>query len=204
MLSKAGEIAIVRANQTRTAKEYERKMIALQHLHATDTSRKSADLQRAMDEKERVATENRFLKRDLTEEGEKVKNLRRSIKDVDTLPGKAALARGDVNASPLTTPRKGKGLPYRDGFDDEEVLASPTRPASGKFRRGTPKAGAKRKRRPMDDSPGQALQLSQPRESTDLGTRPVEEIQADALQKLGQDDGRFEVGWSEEWPMWWH
>ncbi|KAI9819353.1 MAG: hypothetical protein M1832_004058 [Thelocarpon impressellum] len=196
-LSKAGEICIVRSNQAKASKEYERKLYALQKLHADEAARQRAELERAAAEKERIATDMAFLKRDLSDEGARVRNLQRSIRDGASSVGKppGPPARGVSVASPMSTPRKGRGLPYRDGFDDDEIMASPSKPSGGRSKVVTPRTGTKRKRNAVDDSPVPALELSQPRrESTGDGAPPQQEAVAskEGIVLKEEPDGRYE------------
>ncbi|KAI9850714.1 MAG: hypothetical protein M1838_005205 [Thelocarpon superellum] len=192
-LTKTGEISIVRANQAKAIKEYERQITTIQHLHANEAAQQKAELERALTEKERVATENKFLKRDLTEEGERVRSLKRSMKEGESPANKAVLTRGGFSAGLATTPRKEKGLPYRDGFDDHDIVPSPTR-STPRSKAGTPKGASKRKRKAIDDSPIPVLPLSQPRnESFAEAETDAQESAGDAvvLHRTG-DDGRFQ------------
>ena len=188
-------MSIVRINQAKSAKEYERKIITLQKLHADEAARQKTDLQRATAEGERIATENKFLKRDLTEEGEKIRNLKRSMKDSESMDVRKEIH----NDSPVWTPRKGRGLPYRDGFDDDEIVLSPPKPQSGRSKAATPKAGVKRKRKPATDSPTQALELSQGRREGELDTATPKgtDFNAVSIPKLARANGAFEVGFHQ-------
>jgi hypothetical protein len=47
-------------------------------VHADEAARQRAEIESARAEKEKIATENMFLKRDLTEEGEQTRLLRRT------------------------------------------------------------------------------------------------------------------------------
>jgi hypothetical protein len=61
------------------------------------------------------------------------------------------------------TPKKTRILPFRDGFDDDEMaVVSPTKSSGGRSKPGTPTVGGKRKRKASLDSPIQmaSLQLS--------------------------------------------
>ncbi|KAI9696788.1 MAG: hypothetical protein M1836_005150 [Candelina mexicana] len=191
VLAKNGEVAIIRSNEAKRAKEQERKTIALQRLHADEEARRKADIERTRAEKEKVETECRFLQQDLANEAEKSRNIQRRLKGVD---GKAPLARPTANASPLTTPKKAKTLPYRDGFDDDEVLLVSSSKSNVRSQRGTPKAGAKRKRRANEGSPSQPLQLSEPKAREDGTGRGKQQDLGHThvlLQELGQEDERF-------------
>ncbi|KAI9877160.1 MAG: hypothetical protein M1830_004670, partial [Pleopsidium flavum] len=193
-LSKAGEIAIVRANQAKTATEYERRLNTAQKLHADEAARQRAEIESARAEKEKIATENMFLKRDLTEEGEQTRILRRNLKNVGG-GDKVVLAKTKANASPVTTPKKHKSLPFRDGFDDDEIMVTSPSKVAQKTKRGTPKVGDKRKRKVIDDSPGQPLQLSQSKGETITEDEPQPDVPLEdtTLQKLGKEDDRFPV-----------
>jgi hypothetical protein len=194
-LAKAGEISIVRANQAKAIKEYERKMTAMQNLHADEVAKKKAEIEAALAEKERVATENKFLKKDLTDEGEVIKNLRKNFKNMDSrgidgIPGYSI-------GSPMTTPKKLRNQSYRDGFDDDEIIMSPSKAQAARGRPGTPKIGAKRKRRGTEDSPGLPIRMSQPNQPGVVEEeKPQQEIELDAnlLRKFGKEDERFQVG----------
>ncbi|KAI9807456.1 MAG: hypothetical protein M1833_000201 [Piccolia ochrophora] len=190
--SKTGEIAIIRANQAKALREGERKLTALQKLHADEIVRQRQEIDRAKAERERVSTENKFLKRDLTEEGERVRRLRRTGKGGDTSGTGAALNLGHTSASPLSTPKKTKALAYRDGFDDGEITISPSKVQTPTLKAPTPKAVSKRKRRGTEDSPGHVLQLSQPRRESEEDLQRGAIAAAGTFHRLKQDDGKFD------------
>lgn len=144
--AKTGEIAIVRANQEKTMKEYERRIAVMQKLHSDEAARQKAELEAGKKERERMETDNRFLKHDLAQESERTRRLNG--------PGKARVEKQE-------TPRKTKRAGLGDGFDDDEVvLVSPSK-SKDKSREQTPKVGAKRKR-PAQDSPIAPLSFDQP------------------------------------------
>lgn len=191
-LAKAGEISIVRANQMKTSKEHEKQIAALQKLHADAAAHQKVEIENARAERERIATENRFLKRDLIEETEKAKQLQRVAKG----------AVGTTNGRTVNLPKKGTGTTlayrgnFRDGFDDDEIQAvSPSKIAT-RSKAMTPKASAKRKRKAVDDSPGQPLQLSQPKRD-ELPDAPAQVSRPDAsflsTQVGRKEDQRFQV-----------
>ncbi|MCJ1365827.1 hypothetical protein MMC16_004952 [Acarospora aff. strigata] len=193
-LAKAGEIAIVRANQAKITKEYEYKMKATEKFHADEAARQKLQIESARAELENITTENKFLKQDLNEEGEQTRILRRNLKNAgagvggNTIPSKEA-----ANAGPQTTPKKHKALPFRDGFDDDEIMVISPSKVAPKAKRGTPKVGDKRKRKVNDDSPGQPLQLSQSRGENiveDVEQPRVQEENA-VLEKISRQDDRF-------------
>jgi len=155
VMSKTGEIAIVRANHDKTAKEYERRLAVMQQLHAEETSKQRAELDRLRRDRDKVETDNRFLQHDLAQEAERSKGSRRTLAirpSNGTKPAEAA------QPSPASTPKKDKSLAIRDGFNDDEVIfISPTK-AKDRSKASTPK-GVKRKRQAVeaDQSPGSGL-----------------------------------------------
>ncbi len=192
-MAKAGEIAIVRANQAKKSREYEYKLKAVEQAHADEAARQKMQIESARAELETIATENIFLKQDLNEEGEQTRILRRNLKNVGA---GGAQARATANASPVTTPKKHKALPFRDGFDDDEIMVTSPSRAVQKTRKGTPKVGDKRKRNVAGNSPGQPLLLSQSKEKNTTTDQPPQKVPEEdaALQSLGKEDGRFPVG----------
>lgn len=153
-LAKQGEIAIVRANQEKATKEYERRLAVMQKLHADESARQRADLEAGRKEREKMETDNRFLQHDLAQESGRAK--------VPVGRGRAAPPRKEKQ-----TPQKSRQAALGDGFDDNEVqLVSPSRSKEKekekeRSQEQTPKVGAKRKR-PAADSPIPALSFSQP------------------------------------------
>ncbi|TKA77824.1 hypothetical protein B0A55_04598 [Friedmanniomyces simplex] len=146
---KQGEIAIVRSNQEKAAKEYERRIAVMQKLHADEAARVKAELEANKKEREKMETDNRFLQHDLEQESERVKRLNGPGKARTTGPGKEK-----------DTPRKARRTVLGDGFDDAEVRPiSPSR-SREKTKESTPKHGAKRKRT-ANDSPVAALSFTQ-------------------------------------------
>lgn len=188
-MAKAGEIAIVRRNHDKVAKEYERRIAVMQQAHADVVTKQKAELEKTRRDRELVETNNMFLEHDLAREAEKAKRVKKSVKEG------VAQKPMSVNASPNATPKKHKILPFRDGFDDEDiVMVSPSK-ARDKAKPSTPKGG-KRKRLITDQSPIHPLELSQPRERprneeptirTDLDIDPA------LLEKLGVEGDRFQV-----------
>jgi hypothetical protein len=167
----------------------------MQKLHADEIAKKKAEIEAALAEKERVATENKFLKKDLADEGEAIKNLRKTVRNMDPRGMDGML--GHSMGSPITTPKKLKNQFYRDGFDGDEIMMSPTKSQGGRARPGTPKIGTKRKRRGTEDSPGLPIRLSQPNQPNikeDEMPQQESKLEIDLLEKFGKKDGRFQVG----------
>lgn len=143
--AKQGEISIVRANQDKATKEYERRIAVMQKLHSDEAAKQKADLEAGRKEREKMQTDNQFLKHDLAQESE-----RRRLNGPDK-----------PRADRQETPRKTKRTAFGDGFDDDEVrIVSPSK-SRDKSREQTPKVGAKRKR-PAQDSPIAPLVFDQP------------------------------------------
>lgn len=145
---KQGEIAIVRANQEKATKEYERRIAVMQKLHAEDAAKAKAELEANRKEREKMETDNRFLQHDLAQEAERAKRLNG--------PSRARVP----SLSGRETPRKTKRTGLGDGFDDDEVyMVSPSR-SKDRAKESTPKHAAKR-RRTANDSPIGRLSLTQ-------------------------------------------
>ncbi|OCK84191.1 hypothetical protein K432DRAFT_289445 [Lepidopterella palustris CBS 459.81] len=185
-MAKAGEIAIVRRNHDKATKEYERRIAVMQQAHADVVAKQKAELEKTKKERESIKTNNLFLQNDLAREAEKSKNSRKAVK------GGAPNKLEPVVAGPAATPKKHKNLPFRDGFDDEDIMVSPSK-ARDRPKASTPKLGGKRKRQVVDQSPVQPLQLSEPRERS-KPPEPVPELDIDPalLARLRKEDERFE------------
>ncbi|KAL8660652.1 MAG: hypothetical protein Q9202_006356 [Teloschistes flavicans] len=167
-LAKSGEIAIIRANQSKSEKIFESKLNALQKLHADEAARQKVEVERAQAEKRKIATEKGFLQNDITEGNAQIRDLQRAVKAKAGVP-KATLNEDERTNAP-TTPRKNKGLNHGDGFEDEEVQLASSSRLPYRSKTATPKAGGKRKRKAIDASPVKPLQLSQ----ADEVSAPVE------------------------------
>lgn len=158
--SKAGEVAVLRQKYEISAREYEQKITTLRQLHQEAYNKQRAELDAVRKERKRIAEENMFLEHERVREAGRMRQVQRSLKDVTNSKGKEA---SDGQA---VTPKKSKVLPFRDGFDDGDMIISPTK-SKERSRPGTPKAGAKRKRpgTTPQESPIQMepLELSQPR-----------------------------------------
>ncbi|OAX78597.1 hypothetical protein ACJ72_07093 [Emergomyces africanus] len=151
--AKAGEIAIIRANQAKLEKAHHRQLSTLRAQMADELKKYQAEIEAATMDSKLLTTENAFLKQDLKDETQKVNELRK--------------AKAKLSENPPLTPKKTKILPLRDGFDDDEIMISPTKSAGRRSKRGTPSVAGGRKRKAIDDSPIRApvLELSQSFES---------------------------------------
>lgn len=151
--TKAGEIAIIRSKQARMAEEYDRQLTALRKAMADEATKHKEEVETAMSEGKMLATENIFLQHDLADEAHQLRNFKSKHRNEEKNP-------------PLT-PRKARALPFRDGFDDDEIAVLSPSKSAARSKRGTPTVPGKRKRQASQDSPA-PLQLS-----------PAEEIMVD-------------------------
>ncbi|RDI82920.1 hypothetical protein Vi05172_g7277 [Venturia inaequalis] len=182
--SKTGEAAILRQKTDKAAREYDQKVAALRQLHAEEQSKQKAELERVKNEREKVLTNNKFLEHDLQLEAGRARQAQKPMRNGST----GGQRNGDA------TPKKNRVLPFRDGFDDNDlVMLSPSKPKS---KPSTPRAGAKRKRNAVDNSPMAppiaALQLSEPK-PLPTPPRPTDDpqITSDLLQKLSIDESKL-------------
>ena len=195
--SKAGEIAIVRANAAKIEKDFENRTTALQKLHADEAARQKIEVEKARAELQKIATEKDFLENDLAEGTKQIRNLQRAIKKVGDR-GSETKAKGKENQP--VTPKKTKALLYADGFDDEELQPmSPSRLVI-RSKANTPKTGAKRKRKPAEASPVKPLELTQPNPTDSFEeTAPLQRNEAHSATKqlpqstLVRQDKNFKV-----------
>jgi hypothetical protein len=209
--SKAGEAAILRQKAEKTNKEHEQRLASVRLQHAEEKAKHLAEIERVKNEKEKLSTNNRFLEHDLAFETGKVRQLQRTTQRVPSATN-AERARSGIppsqRPSPNVTPRKGKVLPYRDGFDDGDlIMMSPskqrlqaiTRPNSPS--KNVP-AGAKRKRHTAignevpehipSPPPQAALPLSESKNPPVAAqVAPDASIAADLLRKLAQEQNKL-------------
>jgi len=188
-LSKSGEADNVRRRYEAANREHERKLLALQQAHNETLAKQKAEVDKLRREREQAQTNSMFLEHDLAREADKVKRVKKGI---------SSKTKQNAIASPAATPkRQHKTLPFRDGFDDEDiVMASPSK-NKDKSKASTPKQAGKRKRTVTDQSPIPMLQLSEPRDRE--RTRPHEallppesKLDPALLERLRkEDDHRF-------------
>ncbi|KAJ9300921.1 hypothetical protein DTO271G3_2085 [Paecilomyces variotii] len=139
-LTKSGEISIIRANQAKLAERYDQQLSSLRKSLADEAAKHKAEIEAARAQSKTLATENAFLKQDLAEEALRANNFK-------------AKSRTDEKAQPVT-PRKTRILPFRDGFDDDEIAVfSPTKSSGGRTKLGSPAVPGKRKRKASQDGP---------------------------------------------------
>ena len=183
--AKAGEISIVRSKYETTVKQYAREMAAQRKLDEDKLAKQQKALEAARIAEKNAATERDFIRRDLAEESERVRKLNKA---------REAEKKG---LDQVTTPKKKKALPHRDGFDDDEIeIVSPSKISPSKFQKrltASPSKPGKRKRKAAE-SPASALQVIHSEES--LESNPPAPILDEALiARLGIQDDRFDVSW---------
>lgn len=128
-------------------------------MHTDEAARQKIEVEKARAELQKIATEKDFLENDLAEGTKQIRNLQRAIKKGGNT-GAESKAAGKENQP--VTPKKNKALAYADGFDDEEVQPMSPSKLVIRSKASTPKAGAKRKRKPTEASPVKPLELTQP------------------------------------------
>lgn len=144
--TKSGEISIIRSNQAKASQNYDRQLATLRKAMADAAERHKGEVEAVRAERKMLVTENAFLRQDLTEEAIRINNLKAKGKPEEK--------------GPPVTPKKPKTLPFRDGFDDDEMIAVSPSKSTGTRSRGTSSlVPGKRKRATSQDSPT-PLQLS--------------------------------------------
>ena len=159
--AKAGEISIVRANQLKTQRDHERQLKEVHKQHSEIAARQQAEIEHARAEHEKLVTEKKYLQHDLIEESERARQLQRIAKSGT---GSNTISTRDKSRNIAATPKKNVALPFRDGFNDDEIMAVSPSKTQGRSKATTPKAGEKRKRKVVEPSPAQSLQFSQPKD----------------------------------------
>lgn len=135
----------MRSKQEKEIKEHERELAALRKQHDDKVSQQLKALEAARTAEKNAAVERDFLKRDLAEETGRNRQL---LKDKGM----------QKSEGPVSTPKKQKKLPHRDGFDDDEIeVISPSKVSPSKFQKrlaGSPSKPGKRKRKTVDSPAG--------------------------------------------------
>ncbi|GAB7349086.1 hypothetical protein MBLNU459_g8040t1 [Dothideomycetes sp. NU459] len=187
-LKKAGEIAILRAKHDKDAKEYERRIAVMQKLHADEAAKHRAEAQAAKKDRDTVETNNRFLEHDLAQEMERAKRIKPTA---TSAADPKARNNTKQSSGPSNASAASHSLPFRDGFDDHEiVLVSPSK-AKEKYKAETPKAGEKRKRN-VTASPGIPLQFTA--KSPAAVAAPEElEVQDQSACRREEQDSRLQM-----------
>lgn len=182
--SKTGEISIVRANRSKEKHEEEKRLAAERKLRADEQAKYNAEIVKYKAELQKVTTDKAFVENDLAREAEQ----RKGLQKVSRTAAKSK-ARGKENA--VTTPKKNKDLPFGDGFDEDEIQAPSPSKLVLRSKPATPRVGAKRKRKPTENSPVKPLQLSQTNKVTDVGqAREISANQSFEETPQAQREGR--------------
>ena len=155
LTSSKGEVAIVRSKYDKSVTTHAAEVARLKKQNAEALSKQERMVEAALAAEKNAATELHFTEQDLKEELQKAK-------------------RGRNQGDGMTTPKKAKSAGWgnvADGFDDIEILPSPSRAQGGPRSRGkgtmsgavappiaerTPTKG--KRKRPMVDSPVMALE----------------------------------------------
>lgn len=155
-------------------------MIALRKLNAENIAKNQKAIEVAKEAEKTRATELEFVKRDLFEESEKVRSLRRQKERSAPI--------GEV-----TTPKKDRTSAFRDGFDDNEIqVLSPSKFAGRKSNQSSPrKAGAKRKRK-GPESPAVPLEVAQDEPVAQQEATNAVVLDDAQLEKLRKPDDRLD------------
>jgi len=188
--AKTGEIAIVRSKQEKTAKEYERELVALRKLNEDKLAKQQKALEAARIAEKNAAIERDFIKQDLAEESERVRRLNKA-KEVEKKDGLG-----------VTTPKKKKALPHRDGFDDDEIeILSPSKISPSKFQKkttGSPSKPGKRKRKTADSPAGALEVVASDEPPTTEPEQKAAVLDEAIIARLGNQDDQFDVRFSLE------
>ena len=110
------------------------------------------EIEAARKDRELVETSNKFLEHDLAQEADRARQAKKALRGGNDS--------SKPRPSPASTPKKKSSLPYRDGFNDEEVIAISPSKSKEKSRASTPKPVSKRKRAEQDASPAKQLSFS--------------------------------------------
>lgn len=161
-LSKTGEISIVRANRSKEKQEEEKRLAAERKLRADEQAKYNAEIVKYKAELQKVTTDKAFVENDLAREAEQRKGLQKASRA-------AAKNKAGGKENAVTTPKKNKDLPFGDGFNEDEIQAPSPSKLVLRSKPATPRAGAKRKRKPTENSPVKPLQLSQTNNVPDGG-----------------------------------
>ena len=175
--SKTGEIAIVRANRLKEKQEEERRLEQERKSRAEEQNKYNAELQKYKAELQRISTDKAFIENDLARETEQRKGYQRNTKATGKLGNTKAPGKENIE----TTPKKSNAASLGDGFNDEEIQIQSQSNLALRSKTVTPKAGAKRKRKPTENSPVKPLQLSQARKDSKGGV-PYKSAQDQAFE----------------------
>jgi hypothetical protein len=170
---KTGEIAIVRSKLEKQAKQQELERDTLLKNSEEQLAKHRKELEAARIAANAAATERDFVKQDLLE-AERARKL---------------------NKAAVTTPKKKKAHPHRDGFDDGELaILSPSKASPSKLSKptSTPTKAGKRKRKTVD-SPIAPLEVIHTEEPSERHEEKVPVFDEAIIARLGIQDDRFDV-----------
>lgn len=176
--TKSGEIAIIRSNQAKLAENYDRQLAALRKAMADAAEKHKGEVEAARAERKMLVTENAFLRQDLNEEAMRINNLKAKNKPEEK--------------APPVTPKKSRVLPFRDGFDDDEMVAvSPSKSMTTESKGTAQLVPEKRKRTISQDIPT-PLQLSPRAErraetAGDIVDETMVDVEYDQVPAKGDD-----------------
>ena len=182
LLAKTGEVSIIRSNQVKATKDFEKRIEEILKQHQTENERHRVEIEQARKDREKLVTHNQFLDHEMNDQAWQLRRAQKSMK----LGEKAGQAKND------TTPKKNKPVPFGDGFNEDEVTVISPSKTAGKAKATTPKAGSKRKRDVPGESPVKTLEFTQPVDGVSFEADNLLNVagkyNADAAKK---DDGRF-------------
>jgi hypothetical protein len=176
---RTGEIAIVRSQLEKQTREREHERAAAQKTGEEKLAKQRKELEAAQVAARNAATERDFIKQDLLEV-QRAQNLNKAAERRD---------------SGVTTPKKKKALPHRDGFDDDEVeFLSPSKLSPSKFQRrlGTPTKAGKRKRKAIE-SPIAPLEVIETEQHLEEPEQKRDVFDVPSVTAPGVEDDRFDV-----------
>src|SRR5689334_12613109 len=97
-------------------------------LHVEEREKHKREVETLQSETERMKTESLFLKREVDDMASRNRTLERKK------------VTGPTAKDLTVTPKKSKLLSFRDGFEDDEIMYSPTKASGGRIR-GSPSKG---------------------------------------------------------------
>ncbi|KAF4125457.1 Protein of unknown function (DUF3636) [Geosmithia morbida] len=157
LIAARGEIHIIRNNSAKAEQQHASEVARLKSLNAEQLARQERILEAAVTAEKSASTELQFLQQDMREA-----NARR--RDVPAGNGAGRAGAGSGAHTPKKQGKKQWGL--ADGFDDMEIVNSPTKGHNGRARNSgtiaanvgerTPTKG--KRKRPVMDSPVMALE----------------------------------------------
>ncbi|KAJ5562224.1 hypothetical protein N7461_000985 [Penicillium sp. DV-2018c] len=172
--TKAGEIAIIRKKQATTTEEHNRQLAALRKTMADEITRHKQEVDAARSEGKVLATENVFLQQDLVDEAFQSRRYKSKHREKE---------------APMT-PRKSRVIPFRDGFDDDEIaMVSPSKSAT-RSKRATPTVPGKRKREASQDG-AVPLDLDPPGADYNMTDAPAEAEEVKRKSAESRHNQRF-------------